>query len=188
VRLLLPVWEGIPEEYWRLLRSGGDGVVEVPKDRWDIDAFYDPDPDAAGKMYTRWGGFLGEVDRFDPHFFGLSPREAVSMDPQQRLLLEVSWEALERAGQAPDRFSEPTGVFPLSAANTRPSSCEEVAEIDAYFGSGSASAARAVCRTFWVFRDRACRWTRRVRRRWWRCTWRCRAFGAGSASWLWRRE
>ena len=102
-----------PEAYWKLLRDGGDALIEVPKERWDIDAFYHPDPDAEGKMYTRLGGFLKEpVDRFDPEFFSISPREAESMDPQQRLLLQVSWEALERAGVAPDSLiGSSTGVF-----------------------------------------------------------------------------
>ena len=59
------------------------------------------DPDAAGKMTTRHGAFLEQVDQFDAEFFGISPREAASMDPQQRLMLEVSWEALEDAGHAP---------------------------------------------------------------------------------------
>ncbi|WP_341889823.1 type I polyketide synthase [Variovorax sp. YR752] len=90
-----------PEAFWELLRSGTDAVTEVPPERWDVDAFYDPDPDKPGKSYTRWGSFVRDVDRFDPAFFGVSPREAVSMDPQQRLLLEVAWEALEHAAIAP---------------------------------------------------------------------------------------
>jgi acyl transferase domain-containing protein len=101
-----------PEEFWRLLREGTDAVADVPRERWDIDAYYDPDPDAAGKMYTRRGGFLDAIDGFDPRHFAITPREAISMDPQQRLLLEVTWEALERAGVAPDRLTgSDTGVF-----------------------------------------------------------------------------
>src|SRR5262245_33834312 len=101
-----------PEAFWRLLRRGVDAIREVPVDRWDIDSYYDPNPDATGKMATRWGGFLDEVDRFDASFFGIAPREAVMMDPQQRLLLEVTWEALEHAGQAPGGLEgSPVGVF-----------------------------------------------------------------------------
>lgn len=94
-----------PEAYWELIRRGDDAITEVPADRWDVEAFYDSNPDAPGKMSTRWGGFVDNVDRFDPHFFGISPREAQSMDPQQRLLLEVTWEALEHAGISPDRIT-----------------------------------------------------------------------------------
>ena len=92
-----------PDAFWRLLSGGVDAVKEVPNDRWDKDAYYDPDPSVPGKMHAPYGGFLDQVDLFDPAFFGISGREAESMDPQQRLLLEVTWEALENAGIATTR-------------------------------------------------------------------------------------
>ena len=129
-----------PEAFWRLLKEGGDAVREVPSDRWDLKAYFDPNPESPGKMYTRFGGFLDQVDTFDPKFFGISPREAVSLDPQQRLVLEVSWEALERAGLSPLELSgSRTGVFigignndyfQLQTKNGDPT------KIDAYTGSG----------------------------------------------------
>ncbi len=101
-----------PEAYWRMLQNGVDAIAEVDPSRWDVNAYFDPDPDAPGKIASKWGGFIDDVDKFDPHFFGISPREAVSMDPQQRLMLEVGWEALEHAGYAPDKLmGTRTGVF-----------------------------------------------------------------------------
>ncbi|WP_228059913.1 type I polyketide synthase, partial [Plectonema radiosum] len=101
-----------PEAYWKLLREGVDAITEVPPERWLIDTYYDSDPDVPGKMYTRYGGFIDNVDKFDPQFFGISPREATQMDPQQRLLLEVSYTALERAGQCVQGLNgSQTGVF-----------------------------------------------------------------------------
>ncbi|WP_323139142.1 SDR family NAD(P)-dependent oxidoreductase, partial [Streptomyces platensis] len=90
-----------PEEFWRLLRDGGDAITEAPEDRWESE-----------ELPMRHGGFLDQVDRFDPGFFGIAPLEAVTMDPQQRLMLELSWEALEDAGVVPDALrGSRTSVF-----------------------------------------------------------------------------
>ncbi|BAZ20881.1 beta-ketoacyl synthase [Kalymmatonema gypsitolerans NIES-4073] len=130
-----------PDAFWKILRDGVDAIAEVPGDRWNIDAYYDPNPDSPGKMYTRWGGFLQQVDQFDPQFFGISPREAVSMDPQQRLLLEVAWEALERAGIAPNHLAgSRTGVFVGIGQNDYAQlqlSSGDPARINAYDGTGN---------------------------------------------------
>ncbi|MEO1627283.1 MAG: type I polyketide synthase, partial [Bacteroidota bacterium] len=103
--------EGV-EAFWDALKTATNAIREVPANRWDNDAYYDPDPNAAGKIYTTGGSFLDDVDQFDAAFFGISPREAKEMDPQQRLLLEVCWEALETASYAPNSLSgSATGVY-----------------------------------------------------------------------------
>ncbi|MFZ5542945.1 MAG: SDR family NAD(P)-dependent oxidoreductase [Pseudomonadota bacterium] len=101
-----------PQAFWELLVEGRDAVTEIPRDRWDVDAYYDPEGATLGKTRIRHGGFVDGLEQFDPALFGISPREAASLDPQQRLLLELSWESLERAGIAPDRLDGSlTGVF-----------------------------------------------------------------------------
>ncbi|OBG80641.1 polyketide synthase [Mycobacterium sp. E802] len=130
-----------PEAFWDVLSGGVDAIREVPEDRFDIDEFYDPDPDAPGKTYTRFGGFLDGIDGFDPEFFGISPREAVWIEPQQRLMLETVWEGLERAGYSPASLrGSRTGIFTGVAANEYAHllSAEPIDKIEPHFITGNA--------------------------------------------------
>ena len=85
-------------EFWENLKSGKDCITEIPADRWDHNLFFDEEKGKPGKTYCRWGGFIDGVDRFDPLFFNISPREAEIMDPMGRLFLETVWDLMENAG------------------------------------------------------------------------------------------
>jgi phthiocerol/phenolphthiocerol synthesis type-I polyketide synthase A len=109
-----------PAQYWKLLQDGASGIVRVPEQRWDADAFYSADHSVPGTICTRDGGFLTswQPDEFDAEFFGISPREAAGIDPQQRLLLEVAWEAIENAGITAQAIrGTQTSVFVGSTTN-----------------------------------------------------------------------
>jgi acyl transferase domain-containing protein/acyl carrier protein len=127
--------------FWTLLANGVDAITEVPANRWDAATLYDPDPLAPGKMSTRWGAFLSEIDGFDAAFFDISPREAARMDPQQRLLLEVAWDALEDASQNPSRLAGgAAGVFVGVHSHSNDYwtlQAENLAGLDAYAGTGT---------------------------------------------------
>lgn len=130
-----------PEQFWDLLANGVDAISETPKDRWDIDTLYDADVDVPGKVASRWGGYLKDIDQFDPYFFGISPKEAAFMDPQQRLLLEVAWEALEDAGQTREQLTGSlTGVFVGVHSHSTDYYLMQVQDseaIDTYTGTGT---------------------------------------------------
>ncbi|MGK3983832.1 beta-ketoacyl synthase N-terminal-like domain-containing protein [Sorangium sp. So ce136] len=100
-------------EFWRNLKEGRNCIREIPADRWDWRAYFDEEKGKPGAIYTRWGGFIEDIDKFDPLFFKLSPRDAEWMDPQERLFLEVAYEALEDAGYTPRSISpsRKIGVF-----------------------------------------------------------------------------
>ncbi|HEU0191862.1 MAG TPA: type I polyketide synthase, partial [Mycobacterium sp.] len=131
-----------PEGYWDFLAGGGDGISEIPPDRWDADAYYDPDQFAPGKMSSKWGGFVSDVAGFDADFFGISPREAEAMDPQQRLMLEVAFEALEDAGISSERLDGVRAAVMMGVYYTeyQTISASNPDSIDAYSATGNAHA------------------------------------------------
>jgi len=89
-----------PEDFWQLLTTGKSVIGNTPEGRWSFERYLDTSGNTKGTMYTNAGGFIRDVEQFDPAFFGLTPREAKAMDPQHRLLLEVTYESLENAGIA----------------------------------------------------------------------------------------
>jgi acyl transferase domain-containing protein len=174
-----------PASFWKLLCDGVDAIGEIPRDRWDIKAFYDPELGRPGKSCSRRGGFLDGVDTFDPQAFGISPREAACMDPQQRLLLEAAWEALEDGSQT--LAGTNAGVFiGLSSADylqLQTNLCDR-SGVDMYSSMGSAmSIATNESPIAEPSGGRASPWTPPARLRSWPCISRAEAFGAASVTW-----
>ncbi|MDQ0059020.1 SDR family NAD(P)-dependent oxidoreductase [Paenibacillus harenae] len=100
------------QQFWENLKSGKDSITEVPAERWDQAAFFDADKSKKGKSYTKWGGFVNDVDKFDPLFFNISPKEAEMTDPQERLFLETVYHMLEDAGYTKSKIEKrPIGVY-----------------------------------------------------------------------------
>ncbi len=135
-----------PEAFWEILNQGVDTISEVPQDRWNLNEYYDPNPDVPGKIITPYGGFVSQqqVDSFDANFFSISAREVISLDPQQRVLLEVSWEAIERANIHPDNLLDTqTGVFIGVCTSDYLFCVDSMEELSAYWGTGNALSAAA---------------------------------------------
>ncbi|WP_096716360.1 SDR family NAD(P)-dependent oxidoreductase [Paraburkholderia acidicola] len=106
-------------EFWQNLRNGRDCIDEVPAGRWDWREYFDAERGQAGHSYSRWGGFIDGVDRFDPRFFRIPPSEAEYIDPQERLFLQIAYQAIEDAGYTPASLSadKRVGVF-VAAVNS----------------------------------------------------------------------
>lgn len=99
-------------DFWQNLKEGRDCITEIPADRWDYRHYFDPRKNSPGTTYSKWGGFLSQIDKFDPLFFNIAPKEAENMDPQERLFLETVWHTLEDSGYTKETLSSLTvGVF-----------------------------------------------------------------------------
>ncbi|MDC0760182.1 SDR family NAD(P)-dependent oxidoreductase [Brevibacillus sp. AG] len=100
-------------EFWSRLKEGKNCITEVPEDRWSWQEYFSEEKGRRGYMYTKWGGFIEDMDKFDPLFFQISPNEAEQMDPQERLFLETAYACMEDAGYTPATLGESRkiGVF-----------------------------------------------------------------------------
>jgi aryl carrier-like protein len=101
------------EQFWTNLREGKNCISEIPEERWDWREYFSEERGKRGSIYTKWGGFIDDIDKFDPLFFRTSPREAEWMDPQERLFLEQAFACIEDAGYTPASLCESrkVGVF-----------------------------------------------------------------------------
>lgn len=104
---------------WQNIASGKDCVREIPESLWDWKTFYQKGKPELAKSYSKWGGFIDNVDQFDAQFFNISPKEAENMDPQERLFLQTATHAIQDAGYTAatlscskdDASDHPVGVF-----------------------------------------------------------------------------
>ncbi|AZM44515.1 [acyl-carrier-protein] S-malonyltransferase [Streptomyces sp. WAC 06738] len=94
-------------DFWDRLLAGDDCVDEIPLDRPGYRRYAELAREKFGDQWPRWGGFLDDVDAFDPQFFHISPRDARLLDPQERLFLTTAWETLEDAGYTPASLADP---------------------------------------------------------------------------------
>ncbi|MEM1171409.1 MAG: alpha/beta fold hydrolase, partial [Cyanobacteria bacterium P01_H01_bin.35] len=105
------------QEFWKNLKNGVDSVTEISPEKWQQKNWFNPDPENSDTSYSKWSGFLDDVDKFDPFFFKISPGEAKYIEPQQRIFLEEAYHAIEDAGYSPESFKgKQCGVF-VGAAN-----------------------------------------------------------------------
>ncbi|HEV2344623.1 MAG TPA: type I polyketide synthase [Actinocrinis sp.] len=131
------------EQFARFLREARSGTRPIPADRWDVEELYSPQPEK-GKVVTSGGGYLEHVDRFDPKFFNISPKEAAYLDPQQRLVLEVAWQALESANLDPAALRGGSGGVYIGVSSvdyTIEMDALERSDLDAHVGTGTAHSA-----------------------------------------------
>src|SRR5579864_2027432 len=133
------------DEFWENLKNSKDMISVIPPERWRWEDFYGDPLKETNKSNSKWGGFMREVDKFDPLFFGISPREAQVMDPQQRIFLETVWKAIEDSGQkVSDLSGTRTGLFVGVATNDYANTMNRMrVAVDGYTASGNSHAVLA---------------------------------------------
>ncbi|RYN74805.1 Compactin diketide synthase [Alternaria alternata] len=95
-----------PEAFYRMLVEGRNARTKIPKDRYNVDAFYHPDAERLGSIQQRHAHFLQQDFKvFDAPFFSITPKEAKAMDPTHRILLEATYEGFENAGLSLEKVS-----------------------------------------------------------------------------------
>ncbi|NJA07917.1 SDR family NAD(P)-dependent oxidoreductase [Methylococcaceae bacterium WWC4] len=128
-----------PEALWQFLAEGKNARGEVPEQRWSLAEYYAEPAQTPGKISSRYGAFLSDIDRFDADFFAIAAREAEQMDPQQRLLLETSWQAFERAGIHPKTLrNSRSGVYIGCMTQEYAELIKDDSAIDVHTGTGNA--------------------------------------------------
>lgn len=128
-------------EFWDNLIQKKSSITEIPSARWDWKKYWGDPVKEAMKSFSKWGGFVKDVDAFDASFFGLLPQAAQAMDPQQRIMLELSWACLEDAGIAPSTLrGKKVGVI-YGVFNHDYKELHEVGEspIGAHYSTGTAA-------------------------------------------------
>ncbi len=105
------------EEFWDNLLSGKESLSFFSDEQLTASGVDLNQINERGN-YVPARGILKDIEYFDAAFFGVQPKEAEVMDPQHRIFLEGAWEALERAGYAPNRIPGSVGVFTAATYNT----------------------------------------------------------------------
>ena len=83
--------------FWENILGQVDAITDPPDD-WGADLVFDPESQANDRIYTKRGGFLAELSRFNSLEYGVMPREVEGGEPEHFLALQVAQEALKDAG------------------------------------------------------------------------------------------
>ncbi|MGO9183214.1 beta-ketoacyl synthase N-terminal-like domain-containing protein, partial [Mycobacterium sp.] len=96
--------------FWANIKAGRYSISDVPPERWDPELYYDPDPHAPDKTYSRIGGWVRDF-AWEPLAWKLPIPPAVSaqMDGGQKWAVAATRSALLDAGW-PDWTVDPERV------------------------------------------------------------------------------